>query len=227
MSIQTLSTYRVQPNEHIEYRQSVPLSEVTFKEETLDLHQANEEGVLSVIEDAVNIPVDQFIAQMSDKQVCIVECAEEKIGYFVGDDQAGFYLGPEVDLVFLKENKPEVFESIQKESVGIGGAQPQMQPTLAATPAVPGGGQIVQGAQQIQQQQFQQQQGIQGQIGQGGGVPGQMPPGQNPPGAPPVQTGQSTSAPLSKEDLMKMIQEKTRLQQQGGNGNNGSGDNNA
>jgi len=159
MSIDTLSTYRVQPNEYIEYRQSVPLSEVTFKEEALDLHQANEEGILSVIEDALNVPVEQFTTQMSGKDVCIVECAEEKIGYFVGDEQKGFYLGPEVDLVFLKENKPKIFESIQQESVPIGGAQPQMQPTLAATPAVPGfggGGQIVQGAQQVQQQQAAQ-----------------------------------------------------------------------
>ena len=211
MSLESLSTYRVKPNEHVDYMKSVPLSEVTFKEETLALHAADDNGVLQVLEGAESIPTAQILADMQDAEICIVEIDEEKVGYFIGNQANGFYLGPEVDLEFLKENKPEVFEDIKTEGTGIGGAQPQMQPQLAATPANPGGGgNMIQSSAQGQ---------MQGQIQ--GQAQGQAQ-GQVAGGAPPVGAGGGAGVGnMSMADLMAMVKAQREQKNTQGGGNDG------
>ena len=191
MSLASISTFRVHPNDHIDYMKAVPLSEVTFKEETMALHTMEEDGTLNVIEGAEKISTEQILAEMSAAQICIIEIDKEKIGYYIGNLKNGFYLGPEVDLEFLRDNKPEIFENIKTEGSGIGGAQPQMQPQLAATPSVPGGtsGNTIQSGDT-----------------QGGGMPGGVPGG----GA------GGAGGEVSMDDLMEMLKAQKRQEQQGG-----------
>lgn len=236
MGIESYRTFRVMPNEHVDYMKAVPLSEVTFKEEALALHQADENGALQVIEEAASVSTEQLLADMAGAEICIVEIDEEKIGYFIGGTDNGFYLGPEVDLEFLKENKPDVFENIKTEGSFVGGAQPQMQPQIAAAPNAFGSGgapQVVQGGEQIPPQTTQQggqvgggfdstQQGIVGGGQAAGGMNAGM--GQQPPGAPPIAsgapTGQATGqSSISPEDIMNFVRtHKQNQQNDGGNG---------
>ena len=211
MGIETLQAFRVQPNEHVDYMKAVPITEVTFKEPVLDLHAADENGLLSVLEEAVAIPTEQLLADLKDAEICIVEIDGEKVGYFVGTEQSGFYLGPEVDLEFLKENKPEVFEEIKTEGSGLLIAQQnQLQPTAA--PSVPGGGGG--GAQQAIQNPMQVGQAddiFAGNTQMGGGLQGQSisshapidNAAQSTPGATSTGDGQ-----LSIEELMALVKAK-------------------
>lgn len=198
MGVETLISYKIAQNEHVEYKHAIPLEDVTFKDTVLALHEADEFGTLTVIEGAENITVEQFISDMKGTEICLVEFDGIKVGYFVGAQESGFYLGPEVDLVFLKENKPESFAQIQEAPVVGPGQAPKMQPQLSIGPSTPGLG---------------------GGGHQGGGA---MPPQQQQQTA--AQQGQPQGQ-MSMQELLNLI--KSQHQQGGGNddGSTGGGNN--